>query len=154
MYSFADGQVNLPPLPRQSQEIQLMHQLHQVLTRSVHSSNVLGIRASCGDCHIPPKFLPGVWRHIEACTEVWGHLRGELNTPAKYEAHRLPLAQKRWAELKANDSAECRSCRTPAAMEFAKQSPDAASAHWSLVQSGMTCIDCHQDVAHTLPQGG
>ena len=50
-----------------------------------------------------------------------------------------------------NDSAECRSCHTPAAMVFAKQPADAASAHQSLATSGMTCIDCHKGVAHTLP---
>jgi trimethylamine-N-oxide reductase cytochrome c-type subunit TorC len=97
--------------------------------------------------------LPGLWRHIQAYAEVWGHVRGELNTPAKYEAHRLQLAQKIWKELKANDSAECRSCHTPAAMAFAQQPPEAASAHQSLAKDGMTCIDCHRGVAHTLPQG-
>lgn len=125
----------------------------QELTHSVHYSNVFGIQASCGNCHVPPTFLAGLRRHIQAYSEVWGHMTGELNTPAKYEAHRLELAQKIWKELKANNSAECRSCHTPAAMEFAKQPPDAASAHRSLAQSGMTCIDCHQGVAHTLPRG-
>ena len=43
---------------------------------------------------------------------------------------------------------------TPAAMAFAQQPPEAASAHQSLATSGMTCIDCHRGVAHTLPQGG
>jgi nitrate/TMAO reductase-like tetraheme cytochrome c subunit len=126
----------------------------QELTHSVHYSNEFGIQAGCGNCHVPPAFLPGVWRHIKASVEVWGHLRGELNTPAKYEAHRLELAQKIWAELKANDSAECRSCHTPAAMAFAKQPAAAASSHQSLAKDGTTCIDCHQGVAHTLPQGG
>jgi nitrate/TMAO reductase-like tetraheme cytochrome c subunit len=130
-----------------------MKQPFEELTRSVHYSNVLGIQASCGNCHVPPAFLPGLWRHIQAYAEVWGHMRGELNTPAKYEAHRLQLAQKIWSELKSNDSAECRSCHTPAAMAFAKQPPDAASAHQSLAKNGMTCIDCHQGVAHTVPQG-
>jgi nitrate/TMAO reductase-like tetraheme cytochrome c subunit len=129
-----------------------MKQPYQELTRSVHSSNPFGIQASCGNCHVPPTFVAGMWRHIQAYAEVWGHLRGELNTPAKYEAHRLQLAQKIWAELKANDSAECRSCHTPAQMAFAQQPPDAASAHQSLKQDGTTCIDCHQGVAHTLPQ--
>ena len=126
----------------------------QEYTHSVHYSNVYGIQASCGNCHVPPAFLPGLVRHIQAYAEVWGHLQGELNTPAKYEAHRLQLAQKIWAELKANDSAECRSCHTPAAMAFAQQPPEAASAHQSLATSGMTCIDCHRGVAHTVPQGG
>jgi cytochrome c-type protein NapC len=39
-------------------------------------------------------------------------------------------------------------------MAFDKQPTAAASAHQSLPQSGMTCIDCHQGIAHTLPQGG
>ena len=126
----------------------------QEYTHSVHSSNPFGIQASCGNCHVPPAFVPGLVRHIQAYAEVWGHTIGELNTPAKYEAHRLQLAQKIWAELKANDSAECRSCHTPAAMAFAQQPAAAASAHQSLAKNGMTCIDCHRGVAHSLPQGG
>jgi cytochrome c-type protein NapC len=131
-----------------------MQQPFQELSRSAHYSNEFGIRASCGNCHVPPTFLPGLWRHIQAYAEVWGHVTGELDTPAKYEAHRLPLAQKIWAELKANDSAECRSCHTPSAMAFAKQPAMAADAHSSLAKSGMTCIDCHRGIAHTLPAGG
>jgi len=126
----------------------------QEYTHSVHYSNAFGIQASCGNCHVPPAFVAGLVRHIQAYAEVWGHMTGELNTPAKYEAHRLQLAQKIWSELKANDSAECRSCHTPAAMAFAQQPAEAASAHQSLAKSGMTCIDCHRGVAHTLPQGG
>lgn len=125
----------------------------QELKQSAHYSNPFGIQASCGNCHVPPAFLPGLWRHIRAVTEVWGHMRGELDTPAKFEARRLELAQTIWKELKANDSAECRSCHTPAAMAFSKQPAAAASAHQSLAKDGMTCIDCHRGVAHTLPQG-
>jgi cytochrome c-type protein NapC len=130
-----------------------MKQPFQELTHSVHYSNELGIQASCGNCHVPPTFLPGLLRHMEAVTEVWGHLTGKLDTPAKYEAHRLQLAQKIWKEFKANDSAECRSCHTPGAMALAKQPAMAADAHSSLAKSGMTCIDCHTGVAHTLPAG-
>jgi nitrate/TMAO reductase-like tetraheme cytochrome c subunit len=38
-------------------------------------------------------------------------------------------------------------------MAFAQQPAEAASAHQSLAKDGMTCIDCHKGVAHTLPQG-
>jgi cytochrome c-type protein NapC len=131
-----------------------MKQPLQELTRSTHYSNQFGLQATCAGCHVPPAFLPGLWRHIQAYSELWGHLRGELDTPAKYEAHRLELAQKIWKELRANDSAECRSCHTPAAMAFSKQPADAASAHQALPKSGLTCIDCHQGIVHTLPQGG
>jgi cytochrome c-type protein NapC len=131
-----------------------MKQPYQELSRSAHFSNVLGVQSSCGSCHIPPTFLAGMWRHIQAYSELWGHVRGELDTPARYEAHRLQLAQKIWTELKANDSAECRSCHNANQMAFTKQSPDAASAHQSMQRDGTTCIDCHQGVAHTLPKQG
>jgi cytochrome c-type protein NapC len=124
------------------------------LAHSPHYSNAFGIQASCGNCHVPPAFLPGLWRHMQASIEVWGHLTGKLDTPAKFEAQRLQLAQKIWKEFKANDSAECRSCHTPAAMAFAQQPAAAATAHQGLATNGMTCIDCHRGVAHTLPQGG
>ncbi len=65
----------------------------------------------------------------------------------------LEMAKKIWVELKANDSAECRSCHTPAAMAFKQQPAAAADAHSSLATSGLTCIDCHTGVAHTLPPG-
>ena len=125
----------------------------QEYTWSAHYSNVFGIQASCGSCHVPPSFLPSLVRHIQASTEVWGHLTGKLDAPAKYESHRLALAQKIWAQLKANDSAECRSCHNPAVMAFAKQPPVAARTHESMAKSAKAYIDCHKRVAHTLLPG-
>lgn len=128
---------------------------YEELQKSVHFSNEFGIRATCANCHVPPSFLPGLMRHMEASVEVWGHLTGKLATPAKYEALRLEMAQTIWAELKANDSAECRSCHTQAAMALDKQDPIAAKRHSPdyLAKTGKTCIDCHKGVAHTLPEG-
>ena len=126
---------------------------HQELMQSSHFSNVFGIQASCGDCHVPPTLLAGVARHMQSYSEVWGHLTGELNTPAKFESHRLALAQKVWKELGSNDSAECRSCHTSSTMAFSKQPASAASSHQALAKGGSTCIDCHRGIAHTLPQG-
>jgi nitrate/TMAO reductase-like tetraheme cytochrome c subunit len=123
----------------------------QELSRSVHGANVLGIRAGCADCHVPPAFVPGLMRHVAASLEAWGHITGELDTPAKYESHRLALAQQVWRELKADDSAECRSCHTPAAMGVAGAAITPASMHQSLATS-YTCIDCHKGAAHNLPR--
>ncbi|HMK85396.1 MAG TPA: NapC/NirT family cytochrome c [Steroidobacteraceae bacterium] len=130
-----------------------MQQPMQELTQSMHYLNVPGIRATCADCHVPPTFWAGLWRHIEASGEVWGHLTGKLDTPAKYESERRDLAEKIWRELKANDSAQCRRCHTLAAMALDKQDPIAAKRHSLkyLAQTHQTCIDCHKGVAHTLP---
>jgi nitrate/TMAO reductase-like tetraheme cytochrome c subunit len=38
----------------------------QELNVSVHYSNEFGIQASCGNCHVPPTLLPGLWRHVRA----------------------------------------------------------------------------------------
>jgi nitrate/TMAO reductase-like tetraheme cytochrome c subunit len=38
-------------------------------------------------------------------------------------------------------------------MDLSKQPAAAASAHGALATSGMTCIDCHKGIAHTLPAG-
>jgi cytochrome c-type protein NapC len=134
------------------------HEMHTPLAelkRTAHHTNQFGVQAGCADCHIPPAFVAGVVKHITSgTTDSWWHLRSEINTPVKYEAHRLAMAQSVWKEFKANDSAECRGCHTPAAMAFDKQPTAAASAHQSLAKDGMTCIDCHQGIAHALPQGG
>ena len=128
-------------------------------THSVHFSNARGIRASCGNCHVPPTFLAGMIRHVEASVEIWGFVTGELDTQEKYERHRMELAQKVWREFKANDSAECRSCHIVAAMADPAPPPNGAAAdpiskagmHQSLAAS-YTCIDCHKGPAHALPK--
>jgi trimethylamine-N-oxide reductase cytochrome c-type subunit TorC len=124
----------------------------QEYMHSVHYVNQVGVRAGCSNCHVPPTFFSGLVRHAKASVEVYQHMRGELDTPAKYEAHRLELAQSVWSELKANDSAECRSCHTPSAMLLSAQPASAAAAHASLATNkSMTCIDCHRGLVHALP---
>ncbi len=64
-----------------------MSYAYQEYTHSIHSSNEFGIRASCGDCHVPPAFLPGLIRHVQASTEIWGHLTGKLDTLGNEACH-------------------------------------------------------------------
>ncbi len=134
------------------------HEMHQPLAelkQSTHYKNQFGLHAGCSECHIPPTFVAGLVKHMTSgISDSWWHVMSEINTPAKYEAHRLKMAQSVWKEFKANDSVECRSCHTPVTMAFDKQPAAAASAHQALPKSGLTCIDCHQGIAHTLPQGG
>ena len=57
----------------------------QEYSHSLHYSNALGVRATCGNCHIPPTFLAGIVKHIQASSQAWGHLTGELGTILKNE---------------------------------------------------------------------
>jgi len=125
----------------------------QEYTQSIHYKNEVGVSAVCADCHVPRPFFSRVFRHAEASTELIGKISGKIGTPAKYEMHRAEMAQAVWKVLKADDSAECRSCHAFTAMDLQKQSPMAARKHAAaaLPNSGMTCIDCHKGIAHKLP---
>ena len=56
------------------------------------------------------------------------------------------------ADLKANDSLECRNCHDFDYMDFTRQSTRASKMHsTSLANGEKTCIDCHKGIAHHLP---
>ena len=54
--------------------------------------------------------------------------------------------------MKANDSRECQSCHTIAAMDLKEQDRSARKKHKNAETRGKTCIDCHTGVAHRLPR--
>ena len=126
---------------------------YQELKGTIHYSNRSGVRATCSDCHVPHDWTHKIGRKMEASKEVWGWLFGTINTPEKFEAKRLELAQREWHRLKANDSLECRNCHEFESMDFTLQDPRAAEAHsTALTEEGdKTCIDCHKGIAHELP---
>ncbi len=110
------------------------------------------MRAQCPDCHVPHDWTDKIARKMQASKEVCGWLFGTIDTQDKFEAHRLEMAQREWARLRANDSLECRNCHSYVAMDFAEQSPRAADAHERFLGTGeKTCIDCHAGIAHRLP---
>lgn len=126
---------------------------YQQLQNTIHYSNRSGVRAMCSDCHVPHAWTHKMGRKMEASKEVWGWLFGTINTPEKYEAKHLSMAQREWRRLKANDSLECRNCHQFDSMDFTLQAPRAAAAHSTALTTGGTCIDCHKGIAHELPAG-
>jgi len=125
---------------------------YQEMKPTVHFTNASGVRATCPDCHVPHDWTHKIARKMQASKEVWGWLFGTINTPEKFEAHRLTMAQREWARLQANDSLECRNCHNFEYMDFTEQNPRAAEAHErGLEEQGQTCIDCHKGIAHELP---
>ncbi len=121
--------------------------------KSVHFANRTGVRASCPDCHVPRDWGHKVIRKIMATNELYHWLIGSVNTPEKFNKARPLLAGKVWATMKATDSRECRNCHAADYMDAAAQSDKASHMH-SLAQGwGMTCIECHQGIAHNLPRG-
>ncbi len=120
---------------------------------TLHYSNRSGVRAECADCHVPEQLGPKLVRKLEASREVWHHLLGSINTTEKFEAKRLELAANEWKRMKRTDSATCRHCHDDLAMSRDEQSRVAWRQHSRLRDTGETCIDCHQGLAHKLPEG-
>ncbi len=121
---------------------------------TVHYSNRTGVRASCPHCHVPDPWIHKVRRKIQATNELWHHFRGSIDTPAKFEAKRMQLAQNVWYAMETTDSRECRNWHDFGSTDLAQQEPRSADRHQKAAVKGRTCIDCHRGIAHRLPAGG
>ncbi|MDP2062913.1 MAG: NapC/NirT family cytochrome c [Phaeovulum sp.] len=124
--------------------------------QSIHYSNPSGVRAVCSDCHVPHAWVPKLIRKFQASSELWHKLVGTVDTPEKFEAHRLEMATRVWATMKATDSRECRNCHSFATMDFTHQRQRSREKMEPVAlgmpsPDGTTCIDCHTGIAHKLP---
>ncbi len=118
-----------------------------------HAKNGRGIRVTCSDCHLPKPFVPKMQRKLRAIGEVYHHILGTIDTPEKFEGHRMTMATRVWAELNETDSRECRDCHQADLWDLAAQSEKARDYHSGALSKGKTCIDCHKGIAHKLPEG-
>lgn len=119
---------------------------------SVHFSNRKGIRAECHDCHIPHEGIDYVKTKVLAVKDLWHtYVTNKLPDDEAFEAHRLEMAQRVWAEMKANNSATCRSCHSFDAMVLSEQKEAAQKMHKFAMETNQTCIDCHKGIAHFMP---
>ncbi len=125
--------------------------VYQEYKKSVHYKNPSGVRVICSDCHVPKAWTAKLVRKIKASGELYHKLLGTIDTPEKFEAKRLELAERVWATMKANDSLECRNCHAYEAMDFHKQTRRAKEKMEPAMEKGKTCIECHKGIAHKLP---
>ncbi len=124
--------------------------------KTVHYSNRTGVRATCPDCHVPRSWFYKVRRKIQATFKELPHkVMGTISTREKFLAHREELAKDVWASMRATDSRECRNCHALVHMDLKKQSKSAVNKHEAVLSGRLkkTCIDCHQGIAHELPEG-
>jgi len=119
---------------------------------TIHYSNRTGVRAICSDCHVPHAWTAKMIRKIQASKEMWGKLTGYIDTPEKFEAHRMEMATHEWERMKSVDSRECRNCHSFDSMSSDKQKQSVYAKHMKAKTDGQTCIDCHKGIAHHLPK--
>jgi nitrate/TMAO reductase-like tetraheme cytochrome c subunit len=121
--------------------------------QTIHYKNPAGVRATCPDCHVPKDWTHKFVRKVQASRELYGkYITHIIDTPEKFEARRMELAETVWKTMKDSDSRECRNCHSWDAMNFEKQHPRGRKAMIQGQKDGKTCIDCHKGVAHLLPK--
>ena len=119
--------------------------------QTVHYENRSGVRATCPDCHVPKTWGPKMIRKIRASNELWHKFIGSVDTPEKFEKHRLEMAERVWKSMIKTDSRECRNCHAFEYIDLTKQEDRAAERHLFGIDNGKTCIECHKGIAHKLP---
>ncbi|MCK9283471.1 MAG: NapC/NirT family cytochrome c [Rhodocyclaceae bacterium] len=124
----------------------------QEYRNTIHYSNRSGVRATCPDCHVPKEWGHKIIRKIQASNEVLHKVLGSIDTPEKFNAKRLKLAENEWARMRKTDSRECRNCHHFEYFDYAEQGRRSAKMHQTGLNEGKTCIDCHKGIAHTLPE--
>ena len=125
--------------------------VYQEYRNTIHYSNRSGVRATCPDCHVPKEWVPKIIRKIQASNEVLHKILGSIDTPEKFNAKRLELAEHEWARMKRTDSRECRNCHNFEYFDYSEQGRRSARMHQEGLNGGKTCIDCHKGIAHRLP---
>jgi len=118
---------------------------------TVHYHNRTGVQAICSDCHVPKSWGHKLVRKIKATNELYHWALGTIDTPEKFEAHRLELARNVWSEMKDNGSRECKNCHSFTNMHWEKQGDRAQKAMKAAVEDDVSCIECHKGIAHKLP---
>ena len=126
--------------------------VYKEYTKTIHFENRTGVRATCPDCHVPKEWAHKTARKISATNELFHWLKGTISTREKFEERRLKLARHVWSSMRASDSRECRNCHGIDFMKLKTQSAQAAKMHELAGKWKMTCIDCHQGIAHQLPR--
>ena len=127
--------------------------------RSVHFDNRSGVRATCGDCHVPyesghPNVIQYVagtlWtKALAGGSDVFHELLGTISTQAKWEAQRPRLVEQAHAWMKRTDSVTCQGCHDLAAYAGTGNFM-AIEEHAGLLQPAtVDCIGCHtRNVGH------
>lgn len=123
------------------------------LKKTVHYKNRSGTSVSCADCHVassknPIDYGRKLTMKLLAARDVIGHIKGTVDTPEKFEAHRFDMAKRVWQKMKDADSKECRNCHDFKTMDPEKQKDRSVVKHEGAIEDGKTCIECHKGIAH------
>jgi len=132
---------------------------YEELKKTVHYKNRTGTTVNCSDCHVassktPTDYIFKSLQKLMAARDVIGKVSGVVDTPEKFDAHRLTMAKRVWERMKDRDSKECRNCHDFKTMDPEKQKDRSVVKHEGAIEDGKTCIDCHKGIAHKAVHTG
>jgi nitrate/TMAO reductase-like tetraheme cytochrome c subunit len=122
--------------------------------QSPHYTNPHGVRASCGDCHIPFESQPAtpfqyifgtMWtKAVDGTHDAIATLRGTISTEEKWNVRRPQLAADTEAWFRRTNYVTCKGCH-----KLDAATGQAAEMHTALAKDGpLDCVQCHADVGH------
>ena len=88
-----------------------------------------GARASCVDCHVPREFPGKALKHLSATPMLYHHYPGRIGTWRDFENKRQLLAERVWAEMRANNGRECRNFHAFQSIRITPQNAEVVMWH-------------------------
>ena len=126
-----------------------------------HFINASGVRASCGQCHIPydsshatateyVKML--VFKAQRGANDFWNEWRKTIATKEEWEKRRPQLGSEFQNYLQAHNYITCRGCHSLEAFG-GPRSQMKALIHRDVIKSNdVACFQCHRNVGHVYEQ--
>ncbi len=125
--------------------------------RSPHFDNRVGVRATCGDCHIPydsnhPTPLQYIslllFKADRGVKDFWGEITKRIRTEQEWDKRRPQLAATVETFLNTHDSITCRGCHTIEAFSGPRNEMTQL-VHRDIIKADtVQCLKCHYGVGH------
>jgi len=110
---------------------------------SPHYSNSKGVVAGCGDCHIPPGFLPMIWTKTrDGSKDIFVHFLGESDP---YKMNWEELGKKARGKIYDSSCSKCHINLTPKGAEI---KTIVAHRAYLAMKDRKKCLDCHLKEFH------
>jgi nitrate/TMAO reductase-like tetraheme cytochrome c subunit len=118
--------------------------------QSAHVSNGAGVRASCGQCHIPMNnYFVETYTHMsQGLHDLIVEATFNFNDKQAWEARRRENAKNVRDKMRRQKNVTCTSCHTPGSIKPVSQTGQVIHAS---LPAQTACVDCHRNIVHSRP---